>query len=50
MHAALSMTQMYKSLIRANNTSYYQETPQAIDEPSHTTGGDICSYRNDTPF
>ena len=37
MHTTLSITQLYKSPIRANETPYCQETPQPIGVSSHTT-------------
>ena len=37
MHTTLSITQLYKSPIRANKMPYCQETPQPIIVPSHTT-------------
>ena len=37
MRTTLSITQLYKSPIRANKKPYCQETPQSIGVPSHTT-------------
>ena len=37
MHTTLSITQLYKSPIRAKKTPYCQETPQPIDVLSYTT-------------
>ena len=36
MHTTLSITQLYKSPIRANKTHHCQDTPQPIGVPSHT--------------